>query len=161
MSSFQAISVRVGELRIEDLSAHVEHPERLTILALDAQGVPALVDVGFAQKWGNGWSTAFECPLCSSPARVLLISNELVACGRCKRRPTLQSRRKNQASWREGHLADELARALLNEQPGKDLQMRSAARKLRRRALGNAEAALVLAAGAIGAANRALRQKHG
>lgn len=161
MSSFQATSVRIGELRIEDLPSHVGHPEHLTILALDAQGVPTLVEVGFAQKWGNGWATVFACPLCASPARVLLVSNDLVACGRCKRRPTVQSRRKNQASWSEGQLADELAQALLNDQAGKDPQMRSTARKLRRRALGNAEASLALAAGAIGVANRALRQKHG
>lgn len=160
MNNFQAITLRPGVLRIEDLPAHVRAGP-LTVLALDASGIPIIVELRFAQKWGNGWSAAFECPLCASPARVLAITDELVACGRCKRRPTLQSRCKNQREWAAGQLADELARALLNERPGKERQMRITARKLRRLALAKTDASLALAVGAIGAANRALREKHG
>lgn len=157
MTRFQAASARIGELHLGDFIAYASDAETISVVALDSTGSPRLLEVRLTRKWGGGWQVAMACPLCSLPARVLMIDVDVVACGRCMRRPTLQATRKNQTRWREDALADLLARNLLNGRDDK-YQARQTARTLGRRALARAESSLVLAARAIGAANRALRE---
>jgi len=160
MSSFQAVSVRVGELRLEDLGAIVVDADVITVLALSSAGVPVFVEVTFTGKWGGaGWQHAFECPLCGLAARVLAIDDHVAACGRCRRRRTVQSRQKNVRAWREGELADELTRFLLGRRIDV-AQMRRTARKLRSRTVVRGQAALARAEAALAAANRALSDRH-
>lgn len=157
MSRVEAVSARVGELRLEDLGAEALDAESVNVTALNCAGVPTLIEVAFTEKWGGaGWQRAFSCPVCGAAARVLTLDDDVAACGRCRRRRTRQSREKNVRAWREGALADELARAVLRSCEDV-LPLRATARRLQRRALGRADACVALADAAIRHANRALR----
>lgn len=181
MSTFQARSVRVGELRLDDLIHLVGDSPSLTVLAINEQAAPLVVDVAMTKKWGgNGWTSAFACPLCGLPARVLSIRTKQVtqsttfvsssshiprnnhsngvACGRCQRRPTLQARNKNRSDWAEARLADTLVRGLLGNRA--ITPATATARTLRRRSLARASACIDLAAAAIRTADKALKESR-
>lgn len=161
MNSFQAVSARIGVLRLDDLGALAGEGMSATVLALNAVGVPVLVQVSFTEKWGGrGWQRALRCPQCGAAARVLAINDDVAACGRCKRRRTPQSRQKNVRAWREGELADQLARAVLRGRP-EVLPLRATTRRLERRAIAQADACIALAVGAVRHADRALRGQNG
>jgi hypothetical protein len=161
MSNFQAVSVRVGEVRLADLVHLAGCLPSLRVLALNDLGVPVVVDVAMIEKWSSGgWTLAFACPRCSSPARVLSIHNDAAVCGRCWRRPTRQARDKNRSDWHEGQLADGLARGLLSTRTMNLPTPKGTARKLRKRSLARTGVCLALAVDAIRRADRALLKRE-
>lgn len=183
MSTFQARSVRIGELRLGDLIDLAGDEPSLRVLAINEQGAPVVVDVAMTKKWGgNGWTQAFACPLCGLPARVLSIRTKQVtqsttsvsstahiprnnhsngvACGRCQRRPTLQARNKNRSDWAEARLADTLVRGLVGTRAIAPATARATARTLRRRSLARASACIDLAAAAVRSADQALKESR-
>src|SRR5690349_13237576 len=114
MTTFEAVSVRIGEVRLEDLLPQTDETETLTVLALDAHGVPVVLPLRFTSKWGGSWQRALACPRCAGAARVLSITENVAACGKCWPRRTRQQQNKNSAEWgAEGKVADRLLRIVL------------------------------------------------
>jgi len=120
--NFQAVSLRPGEVHWADIRSQVGNAQEFEVRALDDVGHLVILHLQTTQKWGHGWQTVLECPICGMPARVLTLLADSAACGRCVRRPTVQSGRKNCVDWRFGGAAtDTLIRAVVT---GKTLNYR-------------------------------------
>jgi hypothetical protein len=157
MNTFEAVSVRPGELRLGDLAPEIQAGDMVTVQCLTGDGVPVRIMLNVTEKWAaRAWIPALQCPCCSAPAWVLAIQLDAVACGRCIRRTPLQARRKNRARWRIDGLADHLA-LKLRTQSGDSRQLRRCAAKLARRAEADAKSVLELADASLVLANRAIR----
>lgn len=102
MHRLEARSIRVGEIRLEDIQAQTE-PARgrvLEVLALSAHRIPVTIPLGFAEKWGaRSWQLQLACPRCASPCRRLRDSGDGFCCTRCHPCLSQQQRLKNTKFW--------------------------------------------------------------
>lgn len=162
MNTFQAVNARPGELRFADLTLDIQAGDSVAVQCLTCDGVPVQVALNVTEKWAaRAWVRALQCPCCLAPAWVLAIQLDAVACGRCIRRTTLQSRRKNNERWRLEGVADELARALVGSEKSSRRRLQRRAAELARKAEEEAMSVLVAADTTVSLANRAIRGQLG
>jgi hypothetical protein len=134
-----AASLRVGEIRLEDIVHQVGEARQFVVHVLDRAGVALQIHLRITEKWGGSWQRQLQCPQCNRPARVLAVHEGSAVCGRCAPRRTAHHRHKNSRAWRhEGALADEVARAALRGTSSRS-RMRRLIGQLKERSLGGAE----------------------
>src|SRR5262249_33948267 len=105
MHRLEARSIRVGEIRLEDMQAQIEAPagEVFEVLALDVRGVPVVVQLTFAEKWcARFWQLQLACPRCGLPSRRLRDQGTGFCCARCEPRLTPEQRLKRTRFWIQG-----------------------------------------------------------
>jgi hypothetical protein len=143
MMTFGARSIRIGELRYEDLAPQVGGARNFEVLGLDARGVPLVLAVSMTEKFcRTGWHSRLACGCCGLPAGVLTISGKIAACRRCIAMQTLHHRRKNTKEWSTGgKVLDALLRAAARS--GSERSAHRLARELRK--VGRASVSATLA----------------
>ena len=160
-SNFQAVSLRPGEVHWADIRSQVGNAQEFEVRAIDDGGHLVVLYLQTAQKWGHGWQTVLECPLCGVPARVLTLVADSAACGRCVRRPALQSGRKNCVDWRFGGGAtDMLIRAVVTGKTLNRRQRQVQANRTIRQSLAWADKVWCAASAIISSADTILRNDN-
>jgi hypothetical protein len=105
MHRLEARSIRVGEIRLEDIQAQIEPPagDLFEVLALDARSVPVIVPLTFTEKWNaRCWTPQLACPRCGLPSRRLRDQGAGFCCARCGPRLTVEQRLKRTRFWVQG-----------------------------------------------------------
>lgn len=141
--TFEAFSVRPGELRYADLGRVPVNVDNIDVTALDGDGVAVTGTVHFTLKWGaTGWQRLFACPLCKEPCRVLGIHVGVFSCQSCIPRRTRQQLHKNRSDWSaDSGLVDRIVRTLTKLRPttGSEQFLKDNVRRLTQRAAGQAD----------------------
>ena len=117
MKSFEvtAVSLRVGQIRLDDIAPQVGDAMSVEVVVVDLGGIVQHVPLAFTAKWGSrGWCRVFQCSRCHAPAQILQVEDNAGLCCRCCPRLTLSQRYRNSRSWgRADELLDKLTRSLL------------------------------------------------
>jgi len=151
-----AVSLRVAEIRLEDIVPQVGSAGHIEVVVVDASGAVQHVILTFTKKWAaTGWQRAFECSRCTGPARLLHVVEGMGLCRRCNPLLTKHQRYKNSGSWTNSEkILDVLTRSVLKTltRPNRGKHRRLAAR-LVRNTLAGADAVLTQAHALVGAAD--------
>ena len=100
-----AISIRVGEIRLEDVRQQTRPAagDVFEILALRSDGIAVVICLYFVEKWGaRSWQLQLGCPRCGLPCRRLRDRGDTFCCARCGPRQTQQQQMKNTRYWTDG-----------------------------------------------------------